>query len=743
MTNNLTRKDGHEPFATHPWLHEGQADHDLFDLRGIVARFLKRAHLIGLTTLLAVIPTAIASFLATPLYRSVALVEVNPDPVRVLPYNDINNAGRDNLDTYMGTQEQLLRGASLRGRVLKRLETDQRDQPVASEASRLFDGLSVRKIEKSQLFELSYQAETADAAATLVNLYAEEFAKQNFEMRQSTRMQAEQALKGELAGIEKRLQLSEDELMKYAQANDILSVEKGQLDPLQQRLGLLTQQLAEVEGLVAVARASFDSAQKGSLENFPQRLMTGEINQLQTRALSLEQELTSMRTRLGENWPSVIEKRNELTLVQQQLNTEKAAVLARTQQEARLDVSSAEARRQIVSQSLNEQKGLVNNFHDASAKYNILKRDVDTNRNLYEGLLERLRETGIMAGFQFGNIQLVEPGRPNRNPYSPQITWNIGLAGLLGLALGLCIVFLLDSWDTSITTLEEAERHSSLPILGGVPLIRGARAAALLVSRSHGPEAGSAAKGRTPLSLSVTSGAALTTELRPKLPFDLEESMRGICASILLSRSDQRPRVIAVTSATPAEGKTTVAAHLGNAFAEAGLRTLIVEADLRKPDLSRIFGVDGSEGLSLYLAGLVSPTPRICETSIPNLSIAPGGPVPPNPAALLHSERFSTFLKAAVAEYQVVIVDTPPLLAVADARIIGTKADGVVLVVRAGRTARNLVRRARLLLHSAGAPVLGLVLNAWSPDRDERSHYRLLRRARQDRVIQRPARRAS
>jgi capsular exopolysaccharide synthesis family protein len=725
LTNHIARKDAHEPLGVHvfpePPVRMGD---DQFDLRRLVARFLKRAHLVGLVTLLVVIPAAVATYLAKPLYRSTALVEVNPDPVRVLPYSDVadtTTGGAGNLENYMGTQEQILRGASLRGRVQRRLETDYQGQPAVNEIPYLFDRMSLRKIEKSQLFELAYQGEDPDAAAIVVNLYAEEFAKQNFEMRQATRLSAEQSLKQELAELEKQLQLSEDELMRYAQANDIMSLEQGQVDPLQQRLGILTQQLAETEGAVAAAQAAADSAKQATVDAFPARLVTSEISQLQSRVFSLEQELTTLRTRLGENWPSVVEKRNELALVQQQLTVEKTAVLARQQQQTRLDLESAQARRRIAADTLAQQKNLVNGFHDASTKYGALKREVDTNRNLYEGLLQRLRQTGVLAGFQFGNIQVVEAGRPSRIVDSPRVGWNLGIAALLGLSLGICLVLLLDTWDTSIATLDEAEQLSALPVLGGVPLIRGARATALLVARHNDGDTVATTSSKT-LSLAVTDATVPAT--RKPLPFELEESMRGICASILLSRSDSRPRVIAVTSATPGEGKTTVAAHLGNAFAEAGLRTLLVEADMRKPELSRIFGIEGSKGLSLYLAGLVSPSPRIHETPIPNLSIAPSGPVPPNGAALLHSERLGTFLQAAVAEYQMVIVDTPPVLTVADARILGTKADGIVLVVRAGRTARNLVRRAQLLLENSGAPVLGMVLNAWLPGRTERSHYR-------------------
>jgi capsular exopolysaccharide synthesis family protein len=210
----------------------------------------------------------------------------------------------------------------------------------------------------------------------------------------------------------------------------------------------------------------------------------------------------------------------------------------------------------------------------------------------------------------------------------------------------------------------------------------------------------------------------------PELPFEVTESVRAVCASILLSRSDERPRVIVVTSANPAEGKTMVAAHLGRAFAEAGSRTLLIEADMRKPDLSRTFSIGNEDGLSLYLAGLVSPRPKVHATSVPNLFLTAGGPMPPNPAALLHSERFATFLEQAATEYELVLLDAPPVLSIADARILATRADGVVLVVRAGRTGKSLVRRAWGLLDSSGGNVLGIVLNGWEPTQKELSYYR-------------------
>jgi capsular exopolysaccharide synthesis family protein len=452
--------------------------------------------------------------------------------------------------------------------------------------------------------------------------------------------------------------------------------------------------------------------------------VTQSLAQLEGRQLQLEQELTTLRSTFGENWPAVVEKRNEIKLVREQLTREKTAILASHQEQTRLDLQGAEARRNMALGALNEQKTLVNRFHDASIQYNILKREVDTNRNLYDGLLERLRQTGVMAGFQFGNLQVVEPGRPSNFVDTPKVWWNLAIAVLLGLALGVCLVILLDFWDNSISTLEEAEQLA-LPSLGSVPLMKTFKSSGLLAYSDGNGHTNGNGKGKASVPvLAQRITPAVFPGKVSTLPFEVTESMRAICASILLSRSDHRPRVIVVTSATHAEGKTTLVTHLGRAFAEAGHSTLLVEADMRKPDLSRAFSIGNEDGLSLYLAGHVSPWPKVHETETPNLFVAAAGPMPPNPAALLHSDKLKLFLKAAASDYQVVIVDAPPLLSIADARILGLAADGVVLVVRAGKTGKNLVRRACALLETSGANVLGMVLNGWAPSAAELSHYR-------------------
>ena len=488
---------------------------------------------------------------------------------------------------------------------------------------------------------------------------------------------------------------------------------------MQERLSFLTLQQAEAEARVAVAQSEREAAQSASVEDFPQRYANAEIATLNTRLFELEQELTGLRSRFGENWPAVVEARNELELVEAQAAREKAAILASHREQAELDLQAAQARRRTAQLAMDQEKEVIGEFRDASIQYNILRREVDTNRNLYEGVLERLRQTGVMAGVEFGNTHVVESARPTRRPESPNVVLNLGAASLLGLVLGLCLVVGMDFWDNSISSLEEVEALLPVASLGGVPWVKEAKMI------TAGPAAEQVEASSSLLELSTAdaeNGPVPFPSQESSLPFEVTESLRAICASILLARSDERPRVIVVTSASQAEGKTTISTRLGEAFADAGLKTLLVEADLRKPDLTEAFQLSAEGGLSLYLAGHLS-RPAVQETETKNLHVMAGGPTPPNPAALFHSERLDTFLKTMVSEHEIVIVDTPPTLAMADARILGAKADGVVLVARAGKTPVTKIRRAAALLEDSGASVLGMVLNGWEPDGAEVSNY--------------------
>lgn len=713
--------------SQHPALHgRYQAESPRYEppedpllARRLIERLLKRKFQILAIVLAVLIPAAIYCYLATPLYRSSVLIQIDPDPVQVLPYRDVTDASTaaPYYEVYMKTQEQMLKGPALSARIAGRLESESKSQAMLAEIPRIRTRFEIRRIENSQLFEISYLAPVPEVAADMVNIFAEEHIKELFRARQETREKARKLLEGELRELEQRLQTSEKDLVQYARDHNMIAAEPGQGDLVEEKLSILARQLTDSEAALIVARSKADSMKRASLANFPEKLLTPHLLSLSTKVLQLEHELTALRTTYGENWPSVVQKRNEMTLARDQLTREKAAALAQANEQVQADLQIAEAQRRMIANSVNAQQQLVDRYRSASIQHSILRREVETNQKLYDGLLERLKQTSVTAGLEFGNIHVVEPGRPDTRADSPRVPWILGLASLLGLALGVCFALFKDFWDDSISTMEEAEQIATIPALGSVPTIKGI-SSRLQIGSGAGGNNGSKAT----LRLRPAGPAPAGSEMR--LPPEASESIRTLCASILLSKSDKPPRTILFTSAAPFEGKTTLVNCLGKAFAESGNRTLLIESDMRKPALARALGIGTEGGLSLYLSGHISPLPTVHETHSPNLFAVAAGPQAPNPPALLNSEKLDRLLDEMALSYQFVLLDGPPLLAVADSRVLCSRVDGVVLVVRAGHTPKHLVRRAWTLLENSGANILGMVLNQAQRSRFESSYSR-------------------
>jgi len=426
---------------------------------------------------------------------------------------------------------------------------------------------------------------------------------------------------------------------------------------------------------------------------------------LQSKLLQAEQELTDLLTKFDDNWPAVRHKREEVRFVKEQIRREKQQLLTEAIEQAEAESRAVERKYDKLAKSRSEQESLVERLSEASVQANILKREAETNQEMYNALMERLKQTSVTAGLEFGNIHVIEAGKPDYSVFSPKTWWNLSLGLLFGLALGVCLAFVLDFWDQSISSIQQLEDRMAIPALGSVPLVPKLAAANGHHKRLRG------GNGVESTSLALTevkhaNGTALTPAAR--------EAFRALCASILLSDSAV-PRTILVTSAVPGEGKTTMVEYLGKAFAESGAKTVLVELDMRKPKLSdrlHLEETDGAQGASLFLAGHGSKASApIVATATTNLFLLPAGPKPPNPIALLSSERLTDLLAHLKSEFRFVLIDSPPILTVADARVIGPKVDGVVLVAQAKKTPRELIDRARTQIMNAGARMLGCALN--------------------------------
>jgi polysaccharide biosynthesis transport protein len=339
----------------------------------------------------------------------------------------------------------------------------------------------------------------------------------------------------------------------------------------------------------------------------------------------------------------------------------------------------------------------------------VLKRDAEANRQLYQDLLQRLKEAGVSAGLRSSNIRIVDVARTPTNPIKPNVPRNIELGLLLGLACGLGLAFVLESLDTSIRTMEEISAISTVPALGMIPQFA---------------SNGSLSKRLTAMSIETkrSESSALVTHARPRS--EAAEAYRSLRTSILLSSYGAPPKVILVTSAVPQEGKTTISANSALVLAQRGGRVLLIDADLRRPGIDRLFGFRSRGGLSTLISGGdKTEDVMVPFTDVPNLWILPAGPIPPQPVELLGSTVMKDHIARWRIEFDHIIIDSPPCLSVTDAVVLSPEADRIILVARAGKTTKIALRRACELLLQVNARVMGIVLNALNLHSAEGYYY--------------------
>jgi succinoglycan biosynthesis transport protein ExoP len=351
----------------------------------------------------------------------------------------------------------------------------------------------------------------------------------------------------------------------------------------------------------------------------------------------------------------------------------------------------------LLHAAMDKQKQEANRLNESAIEYSLLRRDLETNRTLYEGLLEKLKEAGVTAGLRSTNIRPVDEARVPTAPAEPNVPRNLTFALALGLTTGIGLAFLLEGVDNTVRTPEQAQVISALPSLGMIPL---------------GSRTGT--DSSTKRSLLVASSrevVELVTQWRPQS--QMAEAYRALRTSLLLTSLGAPPKVILVTSALPQEGKTTTSINTAIVLAQKGTRVLLIDADLRRPTIHKTLGMGPKTGLSNVLTGNATlQQTMVRSTILPSLWVLPAGTPPPNPAELLASTNMRDVLAKLREQYDHIVVDTPPTLSVTDAVVMSTRADAVVLVIRCGQTTKQALRRARDILAQVNARVSGVLLNA-------------------------------
>ena len=575
--------------------------------------------------------------------------------------------------------------------------------------------LYVKEARQARIVDVLYDSPDPRYAADFVNALTQEYIEQNVEARWKMSQRTAEWLTRQLGEMRKKLADSEDRLQNYSRRSGLLFTSDKQ-NPSEERLRQVQESLTRAQEDRMMKQARREATAGAAPETLPEMVDSASLRDYQNKLTDLRRQRAELSTVFKPNFDLVKRLDAQISTLETALKVERAAVVQRTRNE----YESALRHEKLLQESYAAQSELVARDGEKAVQYGMLKREVDSNRQLYDLMLNRVNETSIASAMRASNVRVVDPGKPPRAPYKPSLALNMmwGLtAGLLG---GMVIAGVSERTDRRIRRPGDLNFYLSVPELGAVPSAVGSRAAKVGYVRGALPNAAAdfnveVLPARKPMEACVE---LVAWQQRSSI---IAESFRSILTSILFSgNTGEGPRVIVVTSALPSEGKTTVVSNMAAALARIGQRVLLIDADLRRPRLHQVFDVSQDYGLFDLLtsgardfSGLLPYV--VQETFIPGAFLLVSGPYDPNATDLLYSSTMRDLLRQARQNFDMVVIDTPPMLDLPDARVLGRMSDGVVLVVRAGATSRDVALTVKQRLQEDGVALLGTVLNNWTP----------------------------
>ncbi len=721
-------------------------------------RVIQKRYPTVLVVLLVVLMIGLfATFRGKPVYEARALIEIqkeNPDVPTLQELFQIEGVS----DAYIETQNRILKSENLARRVITQLGLEKlpeftrrsgswqiaREKPVPEPIQAGFgmglaadkavpeevlknfeERLTVEPVKRSRLIEVTFESNDPNTAAQVVNTLTSAYIDANLEARWQAAQKASDWLSQQLLGMKAKLEKSEDELQKYGRGNGLLflETEKGTSENIVvQRLRELQQELTKAQADRYAKESLYRLLEEKNYAELPGVFDNRLIQELTARLADLQREQSRLSANFNPNYPRVKELQSQIDESQAMLEAERTRAAGGIANDYKAAVSHEE----MLQKAFTEQERQANDIAGKSVQYNILKREADTNKQLYVGLLEKLKETGVSSSLKATNIRVVDPAYPPTKFARPRILLDLSITLIVGMCLGIAAAFLQEHLDNTLKSSEDIERFLQIPSLGAVPAMElSANPRRLHGFQNNGAvlEAGKSNRTNGHNGSNGNNGSKNGTRLAP--PWNrievqdggghphgaLAEAFHGLRTSVLLSTAKRPPATLLVTSAQQGEGKTTVVANLAASLAQLGDSVLLIDADLRRPSLQKFFQVSRSTGLVNYLTGDSDWRSLVWQAAPIGVSVLFCGPVPPNPADLLSSEYMRSLIREASKEYKFVVLDSPPLLNLSDSRILATLVDGVILVVGGGTTPRELVQRAYLSAVDAGSHVIGATIN--------------------------------
>lgn len=660
----------------------------------------------------------LATMLMTPRYTASSLIEIQREHrnFTMVQGADQGEANAVDLEFYQ-TQYGLLEARSLAERVAASLrlpdnaqffdmfgyeKTDEwfqdgrllqgkstRDERLKAAATVLLDNISIAPSRLSRLVDVSFTSPDATFSQRVVNAWGQHFIQATLERRYEATSYARQFLEQRLNQLRARIDESERMLVNYAGRQGIVNLPAS--IPATGEGGVSGERSLVVDDLASLnrelARATADrilaeSRLGGAGGTVSEALDNQAITRLRERRAELSAEYAKMMVQFEPQYPPARALETQIEQLDRAIEREET----RVGQTLRQTYQSSQAREQALQDRVASLKSDVLDLRRRSIQYNIYERDADTNRQLYDALLQRYKEIGVAGGVGVNNISVVDPAELPRRPSSPKLLLNMLLALVLGGILGVIVALALEQIDEGIADPAEVEKNLGAPLLGTIPKVAEGDPIEALQDRK-----------------STLTEAYLS--LQTNLAFSSEHGI---------------PRTIAVTSARPAEGKTTTSYALARLLARAKRRTLLLDADMRSPSVHHLLGVANDKGLSNYLTGADDLAGLIRETAHDGLCVMVAGPQPPSAAELLQSERFERLLAELATHFDNVVVDAPPVMGLADAPLIGGRVEGAVFVLEAHGTKKSTARVAVDRLRAAHARLVGVVLTKFDV---KRAHY--------------------
>lgn len=674
----------------------GQTQSSVFDFPRLVRILSEWRWLILGAVVLALALAVLLSLVTTPKYRATVTLEVNPPKVEIIDENSQQGMPGMSGWEFVETQAGLLRSRSLAERVVQDLNLAGNANfadPDAAPATRLRQATSVVAAnlrvpppQEVQLIRYDYVSESPELAAQIANAYAEAFINSSLQRRYEASAYARNFLERQIAKTRADLERSERQLVAYAQSQGIIDTSSGEdgqaggdASSLQgQSLVALNQALAEATARRVAAEGAYRSAGGPTTE------VTASAQALRQTRAGLEAQYQEQRTLMKPDHPEMVSLRSRIEELDRQIARETATASSGRTNTLRSEYLAALSAEQALRGRVGQLKGAVLDLRGRSIRYTILQREVDTNRALYDALLQRYKEIGVAGGIGAAPVSIVDRAEVPTKPFKPNLFLNLLIGLGLGLTIGVLAAIALEFLNDTIKSRADVREKLGLACLGVIP--KRARKRPVLEDLDD------------PTSSVSEAYSTLATSLR----FSTESGV---------------PKTLLISSARAAEGKSSTALSLAHIFARRGKSVLLVDADLRKPSFRAI---SDKHGLTKLLTTDDTVADHVAPTQFENLWLLPCGPVPPNPADLLSTGRFRSIVREAQAQFEMVIIDAPPVLGLADSALLASVASDVVLVVESGKTRTSAAIEAINRLRATGATILGATL---TKSTEEKSAY--------------------